>query len=191
MGRTDPMDPIVLLGKMADHANPSRSVTAERIIEVMEMLLEEEDPLPPGAFCRDSLRFLLGKHSWFPAYADLLRDLRSWWAQHRPPDPTLLAGPRANLSLPDARWHQFYETRRAELLALRADWPDPTLDPPGYAATAMGRLDDLIRQRSPEAWKLLHPEPEITEPVSPIALITSMGARLRLPDTSTVDFHED
>ena len=109
----------VIAGWLANLADLVRHGEArpdkDQVALYVTMLAEE---LLAGAFTPASLRHVAGAMVWWPAYADLVRQLNEWWRDHKPPTAPMIgcdSGPAAALTGMDAHWLAYYQRRLAGL----------------------------------------------------------------------------
>ena len=98
---------------------------------------------PSGAFNIDSLQFAAQDMTWWPEYAALRPLLASWWRDHKPAAaPLLRYEGQDQLSRVDQSWLEFYHKKSSA----------------AQTPAERERLDSLLRQESPAAWKLIEGE---------------------------------
>ena len=137
----------------------SRLVAPERAPEALEMLepmLKLLRDVPDRAWssrsCLEAVATVRARG--VPSFAEVRKAISQWIAEHATPR-TDGEAERAGLSGADALWFRFYQRRRAEAAAAdehRIERWGPFEDP---AWSAMQRLCSLVRQQSPDAWRVI------------------------------------
>ena len=113
--------------------------TKEQMALYATMLAKD---LPSGAFTSDSLHAAAVGMTWWPEYDALRVKAIAWWRDHKPfAAPLIPYEGQKKLSAEERRWLDFYHRRKGQI-----DVKDHR---------EIERLESLIRQEAPGAWKLI------------------------------------